>query len=148
MAAIDRNGWSRCVGTSGHDPRNGQGNSGIDAPLAALPARSAEWQGAWGAAIRSAVVVALHWCPTTAHAKSDNLDALNKQVHQLYQVGKYAEAIPLVERYVTLAYERYGLERTELATAICWLAFLYQAQGWRGRAALPARAGDQRWAPR
>ena len=77
----------------------------------------------------SLVFVAELMTPKLAHAQpSVDLDAIKKQVQQLYQAGKYAEAVPLAERYVGLARERYGEERTEFATAISWLAALYRAQ--------------------
>ena len=54
---------------------------------------------------------------------------LRKQVTQLYQAGKYTEAVPLAERYVGLARQRYGEEHAGFATAIAWLGILYDAQG-------------------
>src|SRR5262249_46563128 len=38
-------------------------------------------------------------------------------------------AIPLAERYVALAHQKHGDNHTEYATAISWLANIYQAQG-------------------
>jgi len=43
--------------------------------------------------------------------------------------GKYVEAIPIAERYVALARQKHGDDRTEYATTIGWLAQAYQAQG-------------------
>ena len=51
------------------------------------------------------------------------------QVSRLHSQGKYAEAVPLAERYVALARQKHGEEHTEFATAISWLAGLYRAQG-------------------
>src|SRR5436190_398289 len=68
--------------------------------------------------------------PKLARAQpSVDLYAINKQVQQLYEAGKHAEALPLAERYVGLARERYGEEHTEFATAVGWLASIYRAQG-------------------
>jgi tetratricopeptide (TPR) repeat protein len=60
-------------------------------------------------------------------AIDQEIGTLNKQVHQLYGEGKHAEAIPLAERYVVLARERYGEGRTEFAMAIGWLALVYHS---------------------
>jgi tetratricopeptide (TPR) repeat protein len=62
-------------------------------------------------------------------ALDQEVRTLSGQVHQLYGEGKYAEAIPLAERYVVLARERNGEERTEFATAIGWLGVAYYSQG-------------------
>jgi tetratricopeptide (TPR) repeat protein len=51
------------------------------------------------------------------------------QVSQLYSQGKYADAIPVAERYVALARETHGQDHTEYGTAISWLAYVYPAQG-------------------
>ena len=40
--------------------------------------------------------------PALAESKAE-LDALNKEVHQLYQAGKYEEAIPVARRQVEVA---------------------------------------------
>jgi len=60
---------------------------------------------------------------------ADDLAALSRRVSQLHSQGKYAEAIPLAERYVALARRKHGEEHTEFATAISWLAALYEKQG-------------------
>ena len=57
------------------------------------------------------------------------LVTLRKQVRQLYQAGKYIDAIPVAERYVVLARQRYGEEQTGFATAITWLGLLNRSQG-------------------
>jgi len=60
---------------------------------------------------------------------ADDLAALRGQVSRLHSQGKYAEAVPLAERYVALARQTHGEEHTEFVTAIRWLAELYGAQG-------------------
>src|SRR5688500_16444719 len=60
---------------------------------------------------------------------ADDLAALRGQVSRLHSQGKYAEALPLAERYVALARQRHGEEHTEFATANAWLASVYRAQG-------------------
>lgn len=62
-----------------------------------------------------------------AHAQPvDDLGALNQQVQVLYQAGKYAEAIPLAERYAERTKARYGASAAQYATAISNLAQLLQ----------------------
>ncbi len=51
--------------------------------------------------------------------------ALEAQIEELSRQGKYAEAIPLAERYVSLARRRHGEEAPEFADAISWLGNLY-----------------------
>jgi CHAT domain-containing protein/tetratricopeptide (TPR) repeat protein len=66
----------------------------------------------------------------SAHAQSgDELYALNKQIQQLHQAGKYAEALPIAERYVAVAKARFGERHTEYATAVSWLAQVHQSEG-------------------
>jgi CHAT domain-containing protein/tetratricopeptide (TPR) repeat protein len=60
---------------------------------------------------------------------TEDIAALRDHVSQLQSQGKYAEAVPIAERYVAVARERYGEERIEFATAIAWLAYVYQSQG-------------------
>jgi CHAT domain-containing protein/tetratricopeptide (TPR) repeat protein len=59
----------------------------------------------------------------------DDLALLHALVRQLFDRGQYATAIPIAERWITLARKKYGEERTEFAAAISWLAYIYQAQG-------------------
>ena len=81
----------------------------------------------------------------------DDLTALHAQVSQLHGQGKYAEAVPLAERYVALARQKHGEEHMEFAGANAWLAFVYQAQGRYAEAEpLYKRAWPstrRRWAP-
>src|SRR5262245_45556027 len=59
----------------------------------------------------------------------DDLAVLRAEVSRLQDQGKYTDAIPIAERYVALARQKYGEEHTEFATAIAWLASVYRAQG-------------------
>lgn len=56
------------------------------------------------------------------------LASLRGEVNQLYSEGNYAEAIPLAERYFTIARQRHGQGHSEFETAIAWLATIYYAQ--------------------
>ena len=68
--------------------------------------------------------------PMGVHAQGgDDLAALRTQVGQLYRQGKYADAIPVTERYVESARRKHGEDHTEYATAISWLALVYKTQG-------------------
>jgi tetratricopeptide (TPR) repeat protein len=59
----------------------------------------------------------------------DALAALRSQVTQLHSRGNYAEALPLAEQYVALARQRFGEENIEFASAIVWLANVYNGLG-------------------
>ncbi|MDJ1177119.1 CHAT domain-containing protein [Roseofilum capinflatum] len=63
---------------------------------------------------------------------SDNAESwetVNQQIVQLYQQGQYAAAIPLGERAIELARERWGNEHENVATSLNNLAELYKSQG-------------------
>src|SRR5512144_2344679 len=59
---------------------------------------------------------------------TDDLDRLNHEIERLYGENKVAAAIPLAERYVALARQRYGEDNPEYATALTWLGSLYESQ--------------------
>lgn len=61
--------------------------------------------------------------------RSDDFRALNDQLSRLFNEGKYAEAVPLAERYVFIARQRYGEKHSEFGVAILWLAESYRYQG-------------------
>src|SRR5262249_28723492 len=52
--------------------------------------------------------------------------ALNAQVIELHRAGRFAEAIPLAERYAEAMKARHGVDRPEYATALNNLAQLLQ----------------------
>jgi len=62
----------------------------------------------------------------TVQAQSDaaELKALPSQISTLNSAGKYAEAIPLAERYAEAIRERYGPQHPEYATGLNTLALL------------------------
>jgi len=55
--------------------------------------------------------------------------ALNQRVVELYQAGKYAEAIPLAEKSLRLTEKSLGPDHPDVATALNNLAGFYQAMG-------------------
>src|SRR5215468_2497575 len=66
----------------------------------------------------------------SAHAQGpDELPAMLAEVDRLHREGKYADAISIAERAVTLARERQGEEHVEFADAIARLGKLYFDQG-------------------
>ena len=68
--------------------------------------------------------------PPPAFAQSPSkagLEALNTRVIELYQAGKYGEAIPLAEQCAAASKARYGENAPEYATALNNLAQLLQA---------------------
>src|SRR5262245_62398047 len=72
---------------------------------------------------------------SAAHAQGDDeLARLHSEVERLHSQGKYADAVPVAERYVALARQKHGEEHTEVATALVWLGSVYYAQGRYGEA--------------
>jgi esterase/lipase superfamily enzyme/tetratricopeptide (TPR) repeat protein len=62
-------------------------------------------------------------------AQDEDLDALNRQIEELHAKGKNSEAIALAKRYAALTEQRSGQDSLEYATAVTWLASLYQSEG-------------------
>jgi tetratricopeptide (TPR) repeat protein len=56
-------------------------------------------------------------------------EKLNQQVIQLYQQGKYSEAIPLAEKVLAIRQKQLGENHSSTAAALNILGQLYQAQG-------------------
>jgi esterase/lipase superfamily enzyme len=67
-------------------------------------------------------------------ANADDLNALNQQFEQLYRAGKYAEAIELAQRALTVAERQFGPDDVQVGRALNNLAELYRAQGRNGEA--------------
>ena len=66
----------------------------------------------------------------SAHAQGpDELAAMLAEVNRLHREGKYADAISIAERAVTLARERHSEEHVEFAAAVARLGKLYFDQG-------------------
>ena len=76
--------------------------------------------------------------PVTAQEQEAQLaeaNRLDQQVTQLYQAGRYAEAVPLAQKALAIREKALGPEHPDMATTLNNLALLYQAQGDYGRAA-------------
>ena len=67
-------------------------------------------------------------CPASL-AEDDDPNALNQQVSQLIEQGKYQEAIPIAERAVEVAKRARGPENPETADALNNLGFLFKKIG-------------------
>jgi CHAT domain-containing protein len=80
----------------------------------------------------AATLLAVAWigtAPVILAQGTDGLAALRKQVSEFYSTGKYVEAAAVAEGYVVSARQQYGEHGMEFATAVSWLAYVYQAQG-------------------
>jgi tetratricopeptide (TPR) repeat protein len=79
------------------------------------------------------ILIAAIWTMATSTAApaqgAYEVEVLNQQVAQLYGEGKYAEAIPIAERALTLAQITLGKEHPNTLMTVNNLALLYQAQG-------------------
>jgi esterase/lipase superfamily enzyme len=58
-----------------------------------------------------------------------NLAELNLKIEALRAGGNDAEALPLAKQYAALVRQRHGENNPEFATAITWLASLYESEG-------------------
>ncbi len=67
-------------------------------------------------------------CPASL-AEDDDPNALNQQVNQLIEQGKYQEAIPIAERAVEVAKHTLGPDHPKTADALNNLGFIFQKIG-------------------
>jgi hypothetical protein len=76
----------------------------------------------------------------------DDLARLNAEVIRLHEQGKFAEALPIAQRFVELARQRLGEEHPGFAMAVSSLAIVYSGPRplRRGRATLQAQPRHQR----
>jgi hypothetical protein len=72
----------------------------------------------------AALALWLAWAAVPA-AAADSIAALQAKVAQLFQQGRYAEAIPLAQRALAMLEETLGLNHPRVAVALTWLAELY-----------------------
>jgi hypothetical protein len=66
-----------------------------------------------GALVRVLLVAGMTIVGSARAQTADELYALGKQVQQLYQAGKYEQALPIAERYVAATKARLGENGTE-----------------------------------
>ena len=74
------------------------------------------------------VLLGLWLLPVQAQEQPPELEAIYKRGLQLYQAGKYAEAVPVAEEYIDVARAKFGERHPHYATGLGYLADLYQAQ--------------------
>ena len=67
-------------------------------------------------------------CPASL-AEDDDPNALNQQVNQLIEQGKYQEAIPIAERALEVANHTLGPDHPKTADALNDLGFIFQKIG-------------------
>jgi CHAT domain-containing protein/Tfp pilus assembly protein PilF len=61
--------------------------------------------------------------------KAKKAGGLNQQLGELYQQGRYAEAIPIAEKVLAIYEKAYGPDHPQVATSLNNLAWLYNALG-------------------
>jgi tetratricopeptide (TPR) repeat protein/CHAT domain-containing protein len=66
---------------------------------------------------------------STAAAPRDEAAALQTKVEELYDAGKYADAIPLAQRALAIREKALGPDHPDVATSLYNLANLYHSQG-------------------
>jgi tetratricopeptide (TPR) repeat protein/CHAT domain-containing protein len=79
----------------------------------------------------AAIVMAwgLVLAPPANAQQGEDADALNAQVNKLHGEGKYAQAIPLAQRLLSIREKALGPEHPDVATALGTLARLYHDDG-------------------
>jgi tetratricopeptide (TPR) repeat protein len=86
-------------------------------------------RGGWTRLAVMALVLGLWLLPVQAQEPpSSRLHALNQQVTELYEAGKFAEAIPIAQRALELAERQFGPDHPEVGTALNNLAELFRQQ--------------------
>jgi CHAT domain-containing protein/tetratricopeptide (TPR) repeat protein len=85
----------------------------------------------WGAValITFVALVGSSWPIRTQAQDPDELGALNRQVLQLYQAGKYAEATGIAKKLLALAETKFGPDHANVGTVLNNLAELYKSLG-------------------
>src|SRR5260370_35132056 len=78
-----------------------------------------------------------------ALAEDDSPAELNRRIDELYQQGKFKEAIPLAEKLVALTKQARGEDDAETAASINLLARLYESTGDYAKAGPPYKEAPQ-----
>jgi Tetratricopeptide repeat len=94
--------------------------------------------------LRLASILVVLLTTTPVPAQSDRLNELNREVVLLLGAGKYAEAMPVAQRALTLAEWTFGPEHPNVGTTLNNLAELYRVQGHIPMCDCPARAPNNR----
>ena len=88
------------------------------------------------------LVALIAWMAQDATTPAE-LDRLNARVVELYRQGQYTQALPLAQRVVAIAEDRYGPEHPDTAGSLNTLAELYRK---KARTPGPSPCTDGRWA--
>jgi tetratricopeptide (TPR) repeat protein len=75
------------------------------------------------------IIASLNWLGDPQAQGQDDLARLRAEISRLLAQGKYAEAVPIAQRYVEQARQKHGEQHPEFAMAITGLAGVYRAQG-------------------
>jgi len=67
--------------------------------------------------------------PGGAFAQKSNLDDLMNRIKSFTEQGRNAEALVVAEKLAAVAKEKHSETSSEYATAVSWMAYLYQTQG-------------------
>ena len=84
-------------------------------------------RGGWTRLAVMALLLGLWLLPVQAQEQPPELEAIYKRGLQLYQAGKYAEAVPIAEEYIGVAPAKFGEQHPHYATGLGYLGILYQA---------------------
>ena len=61
--------------------------------------------------------------------QADEATELNKRVIELYNAGRYSDALPIAQRVLAIRERTFGRDHPSVATALNNLALLYASQG-------------------
>src|SRR6188474_648319 len=67
------------------------------------------------------------WSRVQAQEQPPELAAIYKHGLQLYQAGRYAEAIPVAKEYIAVATAKYGEQHLFFAKGLGYLGDIYQS---------------------
>ncbi len=79
--------------------------------------------------LATAVIALFVLVGSPAYSQTQDTDALQEQIGQLYSAGKYDEAVPLAKRYAELIKKRHGDAHPDYASAVNNIAFFYKKAG-------------------
>lgn len=89
----------------------------------------------WLCAVAMAVLAEIFAVTAPAAAQNGgDVSALNVEVIRLRKAGKFAEAVPIAQRYAEAMKAKHGTDHPEYATALNNLALLYHHQGHHSEA--------------
>jgi tetratricopeptide (TPR) repeat protein len=77
----------------------------------------------------AAMVMVICFASAPAIAQQEEADALNRRANELYQAGKFSEAMPLAQRSLAILEKALGADHPAVAVPLNDLASLHLAQG-------------------